>query len=67
MSEPFASQGELKLRPPEPFVRFAVVKRLLKKIRGLLERALKWNAHEDGAPDRVGYTSVPYWRPWRDF
>jgi hypothetical protein len=44
-----------------------VVKLLLKKIRGWLERARKWNAHEDGASGRVGYTSVPYWRPWRDF
>jgi hypothetical protein len=40
---------------------------LLGKFGGLLERARKWNAHEDGAPDRVGYTSVPFWRPWRDF
>jgi hypothetical protein len=47
--------------------RFAVVKLLIKKIRGLLEGARKWNAHEDGAAGRVGYTSVPYWRPWRDF
>lgn len=30
------------------------VKLLLNKIRGLLERARNWNAHEDGAPDRVG-------------
>ena len=44
-----------------------MVKQLLNKIRGLLKRVRKWNAHEDVAPDRVGYTSVPYWRSWRDF
>lgn len=44
-----------------------MVKQLLNKIRGLLKRVRKWNAHEDVAPDRVGYTSVPFWRPWRDF
>jgi hypothetical protein len=45
----------------------AFVKQLLKKIKELLERARKWNEHEDGTGGRVGYTSVPFWRPWRDF
>lgn len=31
-----------------------MVKQLLNKIRGLLKRVRKWNAHEDVAPDRVG-------------
>jgi len=53
--------------PNDRVWRFTVVKLLLKKIRELLERARKWNAHEDGAAGRVEYASVPYWRPWRDF
>jgi hypothetical protein len=44
-----------------------MLKKLINKIRGLLERARKWNTHEDGRSGRVGYTSVPFWRPWRDF
>ena len=34
----------------------ALLKRLLAKLREFFER-----------PTDVHYTSVPYWRPWRDF
>jgi len=44
-----------------------VLRQLLNKLRGLFERVRKWNAHEEGPSGRVSYTSVPFWRPWRDF
>jgi hypothetical protein len=44
-----------------------MVKNLLKKIRTLLGKAREWNRHEDGPPHPACYTSVPVWKPWRDF
>lgn len=43
-------------------VRFAVLKQILNKVRGLLNKAF---CVLEGSDAR--YTSVPLWRPWRDF
>jgi hypothetical protein len=39
-------------------LRLDVLKHMLNKVRELLKRALDLD---------VRYTSVPIWRPWRDF
>jgi len=44
-----------------------MLKRMLNKARALLDKIRKWNASEDNRFGGVGYTSVPSWRPWRDF
>lgn len=47
--------------------RLIMLKRMLNKARTLLDKIRKWNASEDNRFGGVGYTSVPSWRPWRDF
>jgi hypothetical protein len=44
-----------------------MLKRMLEKARELLLKARKWNRPADGRFYRVRYTSVPVWKPWRDF
>ena len=44
-----------------------MLKRMLNKAKGLLDKIRKWNASEDNRFGSVGYTSVPSWRPWRNF
>jgi len=44
-----------------------MLKHLLKKLRELLNKARKWNLPADSPSYRVRYTSVPVWKPWRDF
>jgi hypothetical protein len=44
-----------------------VLKQLLNKTRELLNKATKWKPWVDNPFYRVRYTSVPLWRPWRDF
>jgi hypothetical protein len=47
--------------------RLIVLKHMLNSARALLDKIRKWNASEDNRFGSVGYTSVPSWRPWRDF
>ena len=44
-----------------------MLKRMLNKARGLLDKIRKWNASENNTIGSVAYTSVPSWRPWRYF
>jgi len=44
-----------------------MLKRMLNKARTLLDKIRKWSALEDDRFGSVSYTSVPSWRPWRDF
>jgi hypothetical protein len=43
-----------------------MLKRMLHKARELLNRVRNWRS-EDNLFYRVRYTSVPIWRPWRDY
>jgi len=43
--------------------RVAVLKQMLSKVRKFLSRVREFL----GKPTDVHYTSVPLWRPWRDF
>lgn len=43
-------------------LRLDVLKQILNKVRGLLNRAFYLLEGSDAR-----YTSVPLWRPWRDF
>lgn len=45
------------------FLKLAMLKRLLNKIRELLSAA----TDDRYMASDVRYTSVPVWRPWRDF
>jgi hypothetical protein len=44
-----------------------MLKRMLHKARELLNRSRNWIPPEDNLFYRVRYTSVPTWRPWRDY
>jgi hypothetical protein len=44
-----------------------MLKGMLNKARALLDKIRKWNASKNNRLGSVGYTSVPSWRPWRDF
>jgi hypothetical protein len=44
-----------------------MLKHILNKVREWLHNARKWMPPEDSPFYRVRYTSVPLWRPWRDF
>jgi hypothetical protein len=44
-----------------------MLKHILNKVREWLHKARKWTPPEDSLFYRVSYTSVPLWRPWRDF
>jgi hypothetical protein len=44
-----------------------MLKRMLEKARELFNKARRWNQQPDGSFYRVRYTSVPVWKPWRDF
>jgi hypothetical protein len=41
--------------------------RVLNRLKKSLASARKWNAHAEFPSDRAIYTSVPVWKPWRDF
>jgi hypothetical protein len=43
------------------------LKQLFRGIREFLASARKWNAHAEFPSRRAIYTSVPVWKPWRDF
>ncbi len=44
-----------------------MLKRVLNRLKKFLASARKWNA-DAGFPSRGAlYTSVPVWKPWRDF
>jgi hypothetical protein len=45
----------------------AMLKHILTKIRELLNLVRIWNLPPDRSFYRVRYTSVPLWKPWRDF
>jgi hypothetical protein len=47
--------------------RLTVLKQMLHKVRELLNKARTWMPPEDSPFYRVRYTSVPSWKPWRDF
>jgi hypothetical protein len=44
-----------------------VLKHLLNKVRELLNKARECKPLADSPSYRVRYTSVPVWKPWRDF
>jgi hypothetical protein len=48
-------------------VRPNVLKQIFRKIKEFLAGARKWNAHTEFPSGRPIYTSVPVWKPWRDF
>ncbi len=44
-----------------------MLKQMLDKARELLNKARKWMPPEDSPFYCARYTSVPLWRPWRDY
>jgi len=44
-----------------------MLKRILEKAKEWFNKARKWNQRADSPYYRVRYTSVPVWKPWRDF
>jgi len=48
-------------------LRFTVLKQIFRKIKELVVSARKWNAQTEFPSCRATYTSVPVWKPWRDF
>jgi len=44
-----------------------VLKLLLFRAAKWLANARKWKLAADDLLYKVGYTSVPLWKPWRDF
>ncbi len=44
-----------------------MLKQLLIKVREWLNTAKSWNRRSDSPFYRVRYTSVPVWKPWRDY
>jgi hypothetical protein len=47
--------------------RRTVLKQMFNKVRKWLHKARKWKQLADIRLHRVDYTSVPVWRPWRDY
>jgi hypothetical protein len=41
--------------------------RVLIRLKQFLASARGWNAHTEFPSGRAIYTSVPVWKPWRDF
>jgi hypothetical protein len=37
------------------------------KVRELFDKARQWKARADKALSAVRYTSIPLWKPWRDY
>jgi hypothetical protein len=48
-------------------LRLTVLRHMLNEVRGLLNKARKWMPPSDSLFYRVRYTSVPLWKPWRDY
>ena len=48
-------------------LRPTVLKQIFRRIKESLASARKWNAHVEFPSRRAIYTSVPVWKPWRDF
>ena len=48
-------------------VRPNVLKQIFRRITEFLASARKWNAHTEFPSRHAIYTSVPVWKPWRDF
>jgi hypothetical protein len=44
-----------------------VLKHLLRKIKEVLDKLTLRMPHADNSFYRVRYTSVPLWKPWRDY
>jgi len=44
-----------------------MLKHILNKAKELLNRAKKWIPPDDSPFYQVRYTSVPIWKPWRDY
>ncbi len=44
-----------------------MLKRMLNRVREWLQKAREWKPLADSPFPRVRYTSVPVWKPWRDF
>ncbi len=51
----------------QSIVRLTVLKQILNKFRELLNKVRRWLPPEDSQFYRVRYTSVPSWKPWRDY
>jgi hypothetical protein len=47
--------------------RLTVWNRVLNRLKKFLAGARKWNAHAEFPSRGAIYTSVPVWKPWRDF
>jgi len=41
--------------------------RVLNRLKKFLASARKWNGHAEFPSGRAIYTSVPVWKPWRNF
>lgn len=46
---------------------FTFLKRFLRKLRAALLKTAKWKPPADSPFYAVRYTSVPIWKPWRDY
>jgi hypothetical protein len=46
---------------------FSILKRFLRKLRAALLKATKWKPPARSPFYVVRYTSVPTWKPWRDY
>lgn len=44
-----------------------MLKRILNKVREWLKKDRAWQPIADSPSYRVRFTSVPVWKPWRDF
>ncbi|HEY2120572.1 MAG TPA: hypothetical protein VGH37_15385 [Candidatus Acidoferrum sp.] len=44
-----------------------ILKHFLRKLRTALLKAAKWKPPADNPFCAVRYTSVPIWKPWRDY
>jgi len=44
-----------------------MLNRVLNRLKKFLASAKKWNSHAEFPSPSVLYTSVPVWKPWRDF
>jgi hypothetical protein len=47
--------------------RLTVLKHMLNRAKHWLNMAREWNRFANSSSGRVRYTSVPVWKPWRDF
>jgi hypothetical protein len=44
-----------------------ILEHSLRKLRAVLLKAAKWEPPADSPFYAVRYTSVPVWKPWRDY